>query len=385
MTNDHGVALIEPVGGHGGMDYYDLGLCRGLVAAGRQVSWYTCDETVAPEIAGVNFQPVFKGIFGKQNRWIRGFRYLAGSFMALSRAIRLSQTICHFHFFHGSMEELSLLLLAKISGRRVVITVHDVESFAGGGKRDAGLIGRLYRLADRLIVHNFTSRDALISALRVPAAKIVIIPHGNYLATIDTVPSSRAAKQELGIDSSRRIILFFGQIKDVKGLDLLIEALPAVVQAHPEVLLVIAGRPWKADLVRYEQLIEELAMQDYSSLHARFILDKQVSTYYAAAEIVVLPYRRIYQSGVILLAMSYGKPVMVSDLPGMLEVITEGENGFVFRRDSSADLAVRLIQVLGDEAGLRRVGDRALVYVEKHHDWLEIGRRTVEVYRSLEG
>ena len=70
------VAVIEHVGGHGGMDYYDVGLCRGLLAAGCHVSLYTCDETADPAVANLRFRPVFGRLFASQNRWMRACRFL---------------------------------------------------------------------------------------------------------------------------------------------------------------------------------------------------------------------------------------------------------------------------------------------------------------------
>jgi len=73
------VAVIEHVGGHGGMDYYDVGLCRGLLAAGCHVSLYTCDETADPAVANLRFRPVFGRLFASQNRWMRACRFLKES------------------------------------------------------------------------------------------------------------------------------------------------------------------------------------------------------------------------------------------------------------------------------------------------------------------
>jgi glycosyltransferase involved in cell wall biosynthesis len=177
--------------------------------------------------------------------------------------------------------------------------------------------------------------------------------------------------------------LFFGQIKESKGLDLLIHALPRVAREFPEVLLLIAGRPWKTDFARYDAIIDKLKVRAHCHLHIGFVPDEKVVDYYAAADLVALPYRRIYQSGVLLMAMSCGRPVVVSNLPGMTETVTDGVNGYVFKQGSKDELANVLIRALKDETERGMFSLRASQYIREHHDWGQIGRATAAVYRDL--
>jgi glycosyltransferase involved in cell wall biosynthesis len=174
-----------------------------------------------------------------------------------------------------------------------------------------------------------------------------------------------------------------GQIKDVKGLDILIEAFPEVARKVPEVTLLIAGRPWKTDFSAYQTLINRLGINDKCVLHIRYIPNDQLPSYFAAADIVVLPYRKIYQSGVILLAMSSRRAVVVSDIPGMTEMITDEQNGYLFAAGSAASLADRLIRALHDDLGRASVAARALEYVRQNHDWEQIGEQTASLYRTV--
>jgi len=377
------VAVVEPVGGHGGMNPYDAGLCGGLLQAGAHVSLYTCDETVDPRIPGLRFCAVYKGIYGRRAAWLRGLRYLAGSLAMLSSAIVRGETIVHLHVFQGVAPELAQILLAKLCLRRLVITVHDVESLAQPAAFGPGAIGRVYGLAGRLIVHNETCKRELIERLAIDRSKIAVVPHGNYLETVRDVPSQQVAKTALGIESAKKVILFFGQIKEAKGLDLLIEALPEVVRDVPEAMLLVAGRPWKDDFARYSLWMDKMGVRSRCQLHIGYIPDDQVPLYYSAADVVVLPYRRIYQSGVILQAMSYGKAVVASDLAGMREVVVDGENGYLFEQGSKDALAGVLIKALREDREREEVAVRGLEHVRHHHGWREIGKRTIEVYRTL--
>lgn len=377
------VAMIEPVGGHGGMDYYDFGLCGGLAATDVDVVLHTCDETTIPESAGFEVRHTYSNIFGKTAAWRRGLRFVSGSVRAVLSAVREGRGIVHLHFFHVGMLALMNVLLARLARRKVVITAHDVESFVSS--LEVPFMSRMaYRLAHGVIAHNRIIRDELKARLQVPENKIAVIPHGNYLYALRPMPPVEVAKERLGIPPHTKVLLFFGQIKEVKGLDILLNAMPSVLQHHPEAVLLIAGKPWKTDFAEYQAKIDELGIHDACFAHIRYIPDEDVPLYYGASDLVVLPYRRIYQSGVVLMAMSYGKAVLVSDIPGMLEVVQDQETGFVFRSGDVDDLMKRICAIFANQSIMVNVAKRGQRLMEVKYEWSVIGQLTKVVYASLE-
>lgn len=382
MQQRTSAAMIEPVGGHAGAHYYDFGLARGLLAAGCRVSLYTCDETADPAIPGLGFFPFYRRIYGQENRWLRALHYIRGTLAALRKAAASGEMICHYQVFNDLIPETIVIALARLFLRKVVLTVHDVSSLAGPVTRKRKMTGWIYRQADWIIVHNKVSLRELES-LGVPSARMRVIAHGNYLDSMREMGPSAEARRILDIGESARVVLFFGQIRQEKGLDLLIESLPEVAREVPELVCLIAGRPWKTEFAGYESLIDELGVRARCRLHIGFVPDEEVATYYAAADVVALPYRRIYQSGVLMMAMTYGRPVVVSDLPGMTEVVTGGVNGYVFAQGSKDELARTLIRALRDGAERQRVAARASEYIQEHHDWSRIGRETAELFDAV--
>jgi len=376
------IAVIEPVGGHGGMDYYDFGLCGGLAEAGYDLVLHTCDKTVVPVDIDFEVRHSYVGIYGDAPSWLRGFRYTLGMLTALLSAVSESRHICHFHLFHVGPLQLFNIALAKMLGRRVVITAHDVESFVDSLEVPA-MSRWVYRQADRVIAHNRVSQQELIEQIGIQKERIAVIPHGNYLHVLRPLPVQYEAREALRVNGQAKVILFFGQIKDVKGLDLLLEAIPEVRKAHPNVILLIAGKPWKSDFSCYEALIERLGINECCIKHIRYISDKELPLYYAAADLVVLPYRRIYQSGVVLMAMSYRKPVLVSDLPGMTEIVQDGDTGFVFRQGDVASLVEKLIAALNDVEARDHVAQRGYNRVRNDYDWRSIGDKCKELYATI--
>ncbi len=376
------ISVIEPVGGHGGMNYYDVGLCGGAQQAGAKVTLYTCDKNPPlAEPGSFKVRPVFQRIYGADPAWQRGLRYVRGLLRALVGGRWAGASVVHFHFFHvGGLEFLSVLL-SRLLAYKVVVTAHDVEAFKEG-LSVKWLVARTYGLVHEVIAHNRSSGREVTEKLKVNPERVHTIPHGNYLEFVGAIPSREDARRALGWLPSETgpVVLFFGQIKEVKGLDLLIQAFATVREQHPTATLVIAGRVWKDDFSRYEALIQRLTLAESVKLHIRYIRDTEVAHFYAAADVVVLPYRRIYQSGVLLMAMSYGVPVIASDLDAMKDVVADGVNGFLFKSGDAHHLAETIHQVLSDVDARARVSTQALHTMKTDFDWLKIGRQLVEVY-----
>lgn len=376
------VAIIEPVGGHGGMDYYDYGLAQGLVNAECEVSLYTSDETKHPSDNKYGYFPFFKKIYCSTYSIIKGLRYIIGIVRSISHATLNHKRILHYHFFHIGTIEVVNLTFSKMCLRRTVVTVHDVESF--GKQFGAEFVYPIINyLIDAIIVHNKESYNSLLATWCISKDKVHIIPHGNYLHAIQALPAQGNARKALNISRDAKVILFFGQIKDVKGLALLLEAMPDVLKVYPDALLLIAGRPWKSDYSIYLNLMKKLGIKQSCISHIRYIPDEDVPLYYSASDMVTLPYRRIYQSGVVLMAMSYGKAVLVSDLPGMTEIVTDNETGFIFRDGDIEHLAEKICFILANDDIRNQVANNGHDYVKACHDWNLIGKKTIELYKQV--
>lgn len=373
------VAIIEPVGGHGGMNYYNSGLCNGLVELGIETYLYTSAETPESDLDQFEVRRFFIGIYGSDSKYIRALRYFKGLILSLLDIRRRGGRFCHLHFFHYTILEFLTCVFARLFGLRVVATIHDVESFSAG--TGFPLLGCIFRLADRLVVHNDFSRREILRILKglKVSREIFVIPHGNYLPFVRPVDRDEACSR-LGISSDKKIILFFGQIKKVKGLDVLIEAMPLILASHPNAVLLIAGKVWKDDFDEYERAIQRLGIQDSVIKHIRYIRDDLVGSYYSAADVVVLPYRRIYQSGVLLMAMSYGATTISSCLEPMQEVVDDGVDGFLFDVGSSEELALVAINALN--GSVRSVGAQAVEKMKRAHDWNNIARKLLDVYKK---
>lgn len=364
------------------MNFYDFGLCEGLVQAGAKVTLYTCDETAPPKRAGFECLLTFRRIYGSAPTWVRGLRFTAGLIRSLLHAKWGARaSVVHYHFFHFTALEMMCVRLAKLFAFRVVVTVHDVESFSG--EFHSSVAKSVARLADLLVCHNDVSRREIEEKLGVPLSKICKIPHGNYLDFVGDVEAKSSCRTKLSLPQEAEIVLFFGQIKKVKGLDLLLSAFARVKKQRPAAMLVIAGKVWKDDADVYTNLVEEFGLSDSVRMDLRYIPDADVAMYYGSADLIALPYRRIYQSGVLLMAMSYGVPVVVSDLPGMQEIVVSGGNGYVFRAGDVEHLSTVLLDALADPAKRVAVAQEASKLMRQDYAWSTIGAKTLCAYGQL--
>ena len=183
------------------------------------------------------------------------------------------------------------------------------------------------------------------------------------------------ACRRIGIDPAQRYTLFFGLIRDYKGLDLLLKAWAKWMPDGRKLL--IAGE-FYASREKYISLIEELGLQDRVVLHDRFIADEDVKYYLSAADALVLPYRTATQSGVTQIAYNFSLPMIVTRVGGLPEIVPDGRVGLVCEAD--AESIKEALQALYD-------GDRLQIFKEnfaqerKRFSWAAMCDRLEEVYQ----
>ena len=115
----------------------------------------------------------------------------------------------------------------------------------------------------------------------------------------------------------------------------------------------------------------------------KFIDHRDINSYYAAADLVVLPYKRIYQSGVLMMSMSYERAVLVSDLPPLTDIVTDKETGFIFKSEDPQSLATKLNDILSNLDILDTVRHNGVKLIKTKYDWKHIGMQTKRVYQSI--
>jgi len=211
-----------------------------------------------------------------------------------------------------------LLMLGRLRGTRIVWTVHDLDS---SDNRHAWLERLFWRyFLPRLDACVYLSEAGRrLAHERFPSLRKVpgfISAHGDFRPAYPNTLSREAARAKLELPDGVPVVLSFGLIRPYKGVPELIEA--ACGLGESEVTLLIAGRVWDAELQQEIQARAQAASN--VRLHLRWIAFDDTQFYFNACDLVVLPYRRILNSGTAMLALAFERPVLVPDLGTMLEL-----------------------------------------------------------------
>ena len=375
------IAFVEPIGGHGGMDYYDISLCNALHINDITPVLFTSDDTVVNEgKLPYKVVKIYKNIYSNKIKLYRGIKYFILLFKTGIIIKKEKIRLTHLHFFHLSFKEVITVIIFKIFNFKQIVTLHDVSTFHGKNNQ---LIARvILNLIHSIILHNQFSKVKLIDLHPHIENKISIIPHGNYSNYVKIYSKSKAI-EKLNLDHNYKYILFFGQIKRVKGLDVLIKALDKVRTKNINCKLIIAGKIWKDDFSNYITLIQKLGLSNHIISHIHYISNQDVEKYFNASDMVVLPYREIFQSGVLLMALSYKKPVIVSDIMGMTDIVSNRKTGLTFKNGDHVELANCIINLFQNESLAEKIAINGYNKIQNEYNWEDIGRDTAKLYKSL--
>jgi glycosyltransferase involved in cell wall biosynthesis len=310
-------------------------------------------------------------------------------------AIVAKATIFHT-LWNGKVEYFDRTLLAiyfKLLGKKIVLTAHNVNA----GKRDSrdSRLNRLtlriqYRLVDHIFVHTEPMKHELIQDFAVRAENVTVIPFGINNSVPNTKLTTTEAKRRLGVQERERTILFFGNIGPYKGLDHLIAAFQVLSTRNVGYRLVVAGKQ-RTGAEQYVNEVCDTMAEDVKRgriiRRIEHIPDSEIEIYFKAADVLVLPYTFVSQSGVLFLGQSFGLPVIATDVGSLRDDIVENETGFLCKPSDSADLA-RVIETYFESDLFRDLANRRPRIREdadKRHSWNVVGEMTREVYTGLLG
>jgi glycosyltransferase involved in cell wall biosynthesis len=285
------------------------------------------------------------------------------------------------------------MLYYKMMGKKIALTVHNVNQ----ARRDSNdsllnhlTLGIQYRLADHLFVHTEKMKSELLDDFAVRGPAVTVIPFGINNAVPDTDLSSDGAKRLLGIKDSEKAILFFGRLRPYKGLEHLLAAYRQLVANHLDYRLIIAGEPKKGSesyLNEIQQMIGGIDSREQIICKFQFIPDQDTELYLKAADVLVLPYKEIFQSGVLFLAQSFGLPVVAADVGSFKEEIVGGKTGFLFNPGDAEDLANAIERYFTSDLyrNLKNRRQEIRDFANKRHSWDVVGEMTQSVYAELLG
>lgn len=178
---------------------------------------------------------------------------------------------------------------------------------------------------------------------------ICYVPFPRYEGWAESIPSRAQARQALELAESEPVLLFFGLVRPYKGLADLLYALAQVRQTLP-VRLLVAGEFWE-DSATYQRLVNMLGLDSAVRFYNRYIPDEEVPFFFAAADVVVLPYRQASQSAVAALAQALGRPVIATRVGGLPEMIADNQTGLLVPPNDPRALAQAILRFYREGLG----------------------------------
>jgi D-inositol-3-phosphate glycosyltransferase len=374
---------------------YVFGLAMALAAKNVGVEIVGSDEEDSPEFHAT--PPLrFLNLRGSAQLKAGKVKKIAGLLAYYARLLRYAATTPApiFHILWNnrfeSFDRTLLMLYFKMLGKRLSLTAHNVNIRRRDG--NDSLWNRLtlrfqYRMVDHLFVHTEKMKSELTDEFGVRDSAVTVITHPINDAFPDTDLTPAEAKRRLGLEPQEKAILFFGRLRPYKGLEYLIQAFQLLPQ-NSQHRLIIAGESKKGSEGYFEK-IQSMIGQDVAAgrilAKIEFIADDEAELYLKAADVLVLPYKEIFQSGVLFLAYSFGLPAIATDVGSFREAIVEGRTGFVARSCEPADLAATIQQYFASDLyrNLATERGRLKVYAQRHHSWEAAAGLTVRAYESL--
>ncbi len=394
--SDVRLAILEVALLTGGGDKpYALGMATALTSVGIRVDFIGSDDLNVSEVVSnsrVNFLNLRGDQRAEASPMAKALRVLSYYVRLIRYAATAKPKLFHilwnnkFQFLDCTL----LMLYYRLLGKKIVFTAHNVNA----GKRDLNdswlnrhSLKIQYELCDHILVHTYSMKSELVADFRIPQEQVSVIPFGINNTIRNTSLSTAEAKRQLGVDSSDKTLLFFGNIAPYKGLEYLTDAFTELLKKDGHYRLIIAGRPkggedyWK----QIQHTITRNGVRDRIIERIEYIPDEETEVYFKAADVLILPYSRVFQSGVLFLGYSFGLPAIASDVGTLKEEIIEGQTGFVFNPQDSSDLASKIDKYFKSELFRNLETRRAEInaYANERYSWSKVAMITGATYSRL--
>ena len=275
---------------------------------------------------------------------------------------KINPDIIHLQSYHLWL----CLFLPFLQKYSIVTTIHDVNPHLGSRAIDQNISRKIHvKFSDLLFVHGQNAKEVLEKETK---CKIFAIPHGDY--------SFFTKLKTYDYDEEPYTVLFFGRIAEYKGLTYLIKAAPLIISKIPNINIIIAGSG-------YFREKNEIEASPNFEVHNYFIDDEDVGKYFQRSSVVILPYIECTQTGVIPIAYAFKKPVIVTNVGSIPEIVDDGITGYIVPPKNSNSLAEAVIKLIRDENLRKKMGENAYEKMKNELSWDAIAEKTVKVYRDV--
>lgn len=399
------VTFVE-FAGKGGMIHYAWQLCTAMAKEGAEVTLVT-DQSYELDVLPHNFAVVklmrlwdSKGelasgaIARKLQRGVRGVRYYAEWERLAAYLKRSRPDVVQFGDIRFPTDLVPLAQIRR-SGLLLADICHNVQPFSLAG-RSAGrfsgsrwkrtLYRRIYEQFRLVFVHFDVNRHAFEETFgRTKALETIV--HGNeeiFEPLRNPAVTADSVRRELGIAPDAEVVLLFGTLSRYKGIDLLVEAFARIRAERPRARLVLAGFPVGGLTVEeVEEQAQRAGVAGAVTVVPRYIESDRVAAWMQMASAVVFPYESVFQSGALHVPLTFGRPVVATNVGAMAEVIDDHRTGrLVPPRDPGA-LAGAIHALLAHPQQAAQIGRAAAEDQRTRFSWSRNAQTMLEAYRRV--
>jgi glycosyltransferase involved in cell wall biosynthesis len=357
------------------------------------IATFTADlsTALAHEVAQLDCFVVAMNDAGRHHRYPERVRFeIAEADLASYRRaadflnVNTVDLVCvqHEYGIFGGKAGANVIELLRELRMPIVTTLHTI--LAEPNSQQRAVMQELTRLSARLVVMGEQGASLLEKVHGVDPAKISVVPHG-----IPNLPLASQSKDRLGVEG-KSVLLTFGLLSPDKGIEYVIDALPQILERHPETLYIVLGathphvkeRHGEAYRLMLEQRAQRLGVDSSMIFNNRFVGQGELVEFLSAADLYVTPYLNTEQitSGTLAYAVGSGKACISTPYRYAREVLADGRGALVPVRDAGA-IAAEVIELLGDDAKRRAMCDKAAAY-GRNMGWPAVARSYLRVFEE---
>ncbi len=333
------------------------------------------------EIDGVNVLPIFR--YNKKKGFLKVLSYIYTLIRIVELSINQKPTIIHVQWMKiPQIEYWVYRLIKKRTQSKIVYTAHNVLPHDSGNKY-VGIFSKIYKLVDAIITHDNNSKNEIQKKFDIENSNIRVIPHGVLSFPVDNDKVDKeivSIKSAYDLTNDKLLFTVIGNQNKYKGTDVLINVWTKceLLNKNPKCRLIIAGK-WGDENYFVPDNISNITFEK------GFISDERLVALLKVSDVLLLPYRKISQSGVLLSAIGYGTPFLVTEVGGLAEPLQYGDVGWKIK-ECEESLIMEILENMVTQPSQvkeKKLNDEDWEKVRKEYSWATIGCLTTDLYEQL--
>lgn len=372
MDNPLKIFYVNPMS-YGNLALYDYSLLSNVKNIDLR---YFCNTKYDSDQLNFKFEKIYN--YSDKNRFFKIISYIKSQFVLFKAIKHNSANIIHFQWLKIPSVDYILLKRINKKGIKNILTAHNILPHNTGNRYEK-IYKKIYSIVDIIIVHTPNTRTELMEKFHVSSNKIYVIPHGilNMGQNIDStkiLSYVNRFRSECNLDK-KIVFSALGNIHNYKGYDLILDTWKQDnISENDSLQLIIAG---KGKLKK----IEEIKELKNVTLINRFLEDEEFLALLRLTDFVLLPYKKISQSGILLTVLNEKKRVIVSNVGGLADPFKFGKIGYVLSDYSTNELNNTIVRASLNKKDYPReeIWEKILEY----YNWENIGLATQEMYYKI--